>query len=113
MKPNTKSIYFKLSILFTLFFIIQSYVEGRLVYNVVKYNKHISSVALAYWLGLLWLALASLMYYKATKNKQTWERQLLIFVMAPFIFAPLAGLIYVTLVILPSYGLINNSGFSH
>lgn len=105
--------FFKLSLLFTLFFIVQSFIEGRLVVNAVKNNKSVHAVAITYWLGLLWISIAATLYYKATRYKQSWLRQLAVFIISPIIFAPLAAIIYVALVLLPSYSLINTSGFSH
>ena len=113
MKSNTKSPFFKLSLLFAALFFVQSYIEERLVVQAIKANKSTSSVGLVYWLGLLWLSIAATLYYKTTHFKQTRIRQFSVFILAPFVFAPLVAIVYVILVLLPTYSLVSNNGFSH
>lgn len=113
MKPNIKSGYFKFSLVFVLLFFVQSLIESRVIVSAIKNNKPTGSIEIVYWLGLLWLAVASVLYYKATTYRQSFSRQLLIFIIAPFVLAPIAGLIYFAIVVLPTYSLISQSGFSH
>jgi hypothetical protein len=113
VKPNTKSPFFKLSLVFVVIFFVQDYFAGKLIVHAIKENKSTGPVALVYWLGLLWLSIAATLYYKTTRFRQSGMRQLLVFIIAPFVFAPLAALVYVALALLPTYGLVNNNGFSN
>ncbi len=112
MKPNIKSPYFKLSLLFVVLFLVQSFIEGRIIMHAIKDNKSTNSVSLLYWLGLVWLSVAATFYYKTTRFKQSGTRLLIVFIAALIVFAPLAAIIYTVLVLLPSYSLVNNNGFS-
>jgi phosphatidylserine synthase len=106
VKPNTKSPFFKLSLVFVALFFVQTYIEGKLLVHDIKSSEatNSDSAALVYWLGLVWLAIAATLYYKTTRFKQTRMRQFLVFITAPFVFAPLAAIVYVILVLLPAYG---------
>jgi hypothetical protein len=111
MKPNTKSIFFKLSILCLILFVLQLFITRQLALNAVKGSRSTSLIAPLYWLGIFWVSLGSAFYYKTTKYKQTFVRQLLVFILTPIALAPFIGIIYVIVVLLPLYGQISQSGF--
>ena len=112
MKPNTKSPFFKLSLVFVAIFLVQDYIEGKLIVDAVKAHKSIGSVAVVYWLGILWLSIAATLYYKTTSFKQTRIRQLLVLIITPFVFAPLAAILYLIFVLVPTYNIASRSGFT-
>lgn len=113
MKPNTKSIFFKFSLACFVVFFVQLFIVRVYVQRVVNSNQSTSLVGPLYWLGLLWIGLGSTFYYKTTKYRQTPLKQLLVFVLSPIVFAPLIGVTYVIIVLLPLYGQVSQSGFTH
>ena len=112
VKPNRKSIYFKLSLIFPLIFIVQTFIESRIVSRDVKDGKSSTSIELVYWLGILWVSLAVLMYYKSTSKRQAWSRYLLVFILSLWCIAPIAGIIYVAIVLTPIYSLAGSGAIS-
>jgi len=113
MKPNTKSIFFKFSIVCFVAYFLQLFIVRGYVQHIVNANQSKSLVGPLYWLGLLWIGLGSTFYYQTTKYRQTPIRRLLVFVLSPIVFAPLIGITYVIIVLLPLYGQVSQSGFTH
>lgn len=62
-------------------------------------------------LTIFWVALGGLFFYKSTANKQSIAMQLLAFISTPFMLAPILAIIYVLVILLPLYNLVNKSGF--
>lgn len=113
MKPDTSTTSFKLSLLCFGAFIAQLVATRIYVQHVVASNQSSTLVGPIYWLGVLWVSLGSMFYYRATKNKQTPQRHLLVFILSPLMFAPLIGLLYAVVVLLPLYSLAGQSSFSN
>jgi ABC-type enterochelin transport system permease subunit len=105
MKPNTKLLSFKISLLFFVLFFVQLIVTRIYVMHVVLNDQSTAFVGPLYWLGLVWISLGSLFYYKSTRYKQNLLRQLLVFVVSPILFIPLIGIAYVIVVLLPLYNI--------
>jgi hypothetical protein len=110
MKPNTKSMFFKLSLLCLVLFVSQTVLSRIYVGRIVQEDKSSSLhlVSLFYWLGVLWVALAVVLYYKTTRFKQSFVRQALVFVLSPIALSPIIGVVYVVIVLLPIYNLAGN-----
>lgn len=113
MKPNTKSIFFKFSLVCFIAFFVQLFIVSGYVQRIVNTDQSTSLVGPLYWVGLLWIALGSTFYYKTTRYRQTPVKQLLVFALSPIVFAPLIGIAYVMIVLLPLYGQVSQSGFTH
>jgi len=100
MKPNTKSTYFKLSVACFVAFLVQIvFLRGYALDVVENGDKSETMIQFIYWLGVLWISLGSLFWFKSTKNKQTLLNQFLVFVLSPIVFSPIIGGLYVTIVL--------------
>lgn len=113
MKPDTASTSFKLSLICFGAFIAQLIATRAYVQHVVTSNQSTILIEPLYWVGVLWISLGSTFYYRATKNKQTPLRQLLVFVVSPLVFAPLIGVLYAIVVLFPLYNLVGQHSFGH
>ncbi len=113
MKPNTRLISFKLSLLCFGIFLLQLIATRIYIQHIVANAQSTSLVGPLYWLGVLWISLGSTFYYRTTKHRQTPVRQLLVFVLSPLVFAPLIGIFYVIIVLFPLYDLIGHSGIGN
>ena len=110
MKPNTKSAYFKLSIVCFVAFLIQIvFLRGYAQDVVENGNKSEAVIQITFWLGVLWVSLGSLFWFKSTKHIQTLQNQILVFVLSPIVFSPIIGGLYVTIVLLPLYDLVGEN----
>lgn len=106
MKPQTKSVFFKLSLVCFAVFFVQLVFVRSYAQHVIDVNQSESLIGLFYWLGLIWIGLGSSFYYKTTNHRQTVLNQILIFLISPLVFAPIAAVLYVFIVLLPLYGQI-------
>jgi hypothetical protein len=115
MGIRTSSVYFKLSIVCLIGFLGQLIIISRLIRKYVIAYSPTSHIPADYlWLeitALLWISLGGLFLYKTTKRKQTPATQLLVFIATPIVLMPLLAIIYVTIVLLPLYGLASNKTF--
>ena len=113
MKPNTKSIYFKLSIVFLLAFFIHLFILAGFIRHYVASSSsstnHYSGFLI--FVPVTWVSLSGLSFYKSTNSKQTPIRQLVAFLLSPVVLAPILGIIYTIVVLLPLYSLVNKGGF--
>lgn len=110
MKPNTKSIFFKLSIVCFVAFIIQLiFMQGYARGVVEGGDTSASLIQPIYWLGVFWVSLGSLCWFKSTKNKQTLLNQVLVFVLSPIALSPVIIGLYIAVVLLPLYSLVGEN----
>jgi len=105
MKPNTKSIFFKLSLACVIAFFVQMFILRGYVLHILNTNQSTSLLCALYLLGILWISIGSTFYYKSTKYDQKPLKQILVFVLSPFVFAPIIAFLYVIIVLLPLYAL--------
>jgi len=78
---------------------------------VIKESGKNTYIIPAYILGIFWISLGSLFYYKTTRFKQTFLNQTLVFIFSPIIFSPVIAITYTIIVILPIYSLASKPGF--
>lgn len=110
MKPDTKSKYFKLSLFcfaahFIHLFVLQYQVRNVILHNIDGENLP----TLYYYLPYIWVAIAGLLFFKATKKKQSLQNQIMAFILTPLILSPILGIIYVIIVLLPIYEIAGQS----
>lgn len=107
MKPNTKSPYFYLFILFSIAVFVQAIIMSNILKDQVLSDSPLNSdpITISYCLGFLFTGLAALFYFKTTKKKQTTKNQILVFALAPIALSPIIILVISLITILPLYEL--------
>ncbi len=113
MKPNTKSKYFKLSLMSAGLFLIHLLILGLFIKSAVKHDHPASTFVQLSWVAIVWISLAAVFYYKTTQFRQALLRQIAVFFLAPIVLSPILAVLYVVIVLLPIYSLANQNGFSN
>lgn len=108
MKPNVKSPYFALFLLFTSGIFIQAKLIGNIIQAEVINEGEINNLILylSFILGYLIAGIAAVCFTKATKKKRKTKDYWLIFFIAPLVFLPIILFAVVSIILLPLYSLV-------
>ena len=107
MKASFRSINFKLALLSLVLFVVHLVMLGRYTANLLLDGRTLNAIYI--YLPLLWVSLAGLLYFRATKLKQNTVNQVLAFLMTPFILSPVIAMLYSAVFLAPLYGLVGQS----
>ncbi len=107
MKPDMKSPYFYLFILFSIAIFAQAVILGAMWRSQIIDNSSSGSPALlGICLGLLFTGLAALSYFKTTSYTQSMKNQILVSVVIPLVLLPIIAFVIISIILLPIYDLV-------
>jgi len=110
MKPNIKSLHFKLALLSLLAYIINLFIlSAQVRENILNASIGEKLPSIYFFLPFLWISLAGLLFFKSTKIKQSITNQILALILTPIILSPILAIFYVIMVLLPIYNIAGSS----